>query len=590
MHTELSVTRRSGAARFAFPQGKPATLLVNTSGSVTGTRDSRISIGRDSISGWAASGDFCGTKNRYRVYFHAQFDKPFQRTGTWRGGTVTPRRSGVQDSGGYAEFEPGSTVNVRLGLSFVSAEGAKRNLAAENRGRDVDAIASQANAAWNRRLGEIAVTGGTEEQKRTFYSSLYHAYLQPNVFSDVDGRYPGFDGKIHTAPKGRTIYTDFSGWDIYRSEVPLLSVLAPKEMSDIAYTMREFAEQGGAWDRWTVANDYTGVMNGDPEHIILASAYAFGAKDFGAHRALLSMLRGANQPTSGYEERPGLGEYLKLGYVPGKAADTLEYTSADFAIAQLAHRLGDDDTYRGFMKRARYWHKLYNPETGYLQPRNADGGFPADFDPATPDGWVEGNGAQYAWMVPYDYAGLIRAYGGRKAVNNRLDAFFARLNAGTRKPYAFLSNEPGAASPWVSDFTGAPAKTQQLTRRVLRELFRSGPDGLAGNDDLGQMGAWYVWTAMGLYPEYPGRAELVTGSPVFTGVAIHSPDGREFRITAPDSSETNQYVAGLRVNGRDSARPWLPESFAERGGSLEFAMAARPTDWGTANADAPPSP
>ncbi|HEY0807109.1 MAG TPA: GH92 family glycosyl hydrolase, partial [Pseudonocardiaceae bacterium] len=384
---DLTATQRTGSGRFTYPAGQPATLLVNASGSVSGTTDANVTIGKNFISGWASSGMFCGASDHYRVYFYAQFDQNFASIGTWHNGAVTPgntTQSGgrpaspavtkanaavaaahtngstakaavvkPQDvtvsgpgSGAFVTFNSTANpvVNVRVGLSFTSAAGAKGNLTAENNGsKTFDQVATAARSTWNSRLNEIQVTGGTTEQVKTFYSSLYHALLQPNVFSDANGQYAGFDGQTHTVAKGHAIYTNFSGWDIYRSESQLLAILAPKEMSDIAATMVLFAQQGGAWDRWTVANDFTGVMNGDPYHIIVSNAYAFGAKNFDVKTAELLMLKGATQVTdgsTGYVERPGLGNYQTLGYVPGAAADTLEYTSADFAIAQLAQRLG----------------------------------------------------------------------------------------------------------------------------------------------------------------------------------------------------------------------------------------------------------
>jgi predicted alpha-1,2-mannosidase len=628
---ELTATQRTGSGRFGFPAGKPATLLVNTSGSIAGTDDAQVTIGRNSISGWASSGRFCGANNHYRVYFHAEFDRPFASIGTWKNGAVTPgratERGGAparadlhaadttrptspgraqshsvrpQDttvsgpgSGGFVTFDTSdaATVNVRVGLSFVSVDGAKANLRAENSGsRTFDQIGSAARGTWNDRLNQVQATGGTSDERTIFYTALYHALLQPNAFSDVDGRYAGFDGRVHTAESGHAMYTNFSGWDIYRSETQLLATLAPAETSDMARSMVAYAEQGGSWDRWTVANDYTGVMNGDPYHIIVSTAYAFGARDFDANKALLLMLRGATQPTKGYEERPGLADYLRLGYVPGAAADTLEYTSADFAIAQLARRLGDGASYDTFMKRAQYWQNLFNPATGYLQPRNADGSFPAPFDPSSPNGYVEGNGAQYTWMVPYNIAGLVTALGGAAAVNQRLDTFFSKLNAGTREPYAFLGNEPTLQTPYIYDYTGAPYKTQAITRRVLGEIWKAAPNGLVGNDDLGEMSSWYVWTAMGLYPEIPGRAEFTLTAPLFTKVVLTRPGGQKITINAPGAGTGTPYVTGLTVNGRTSTRPWLPESFVNTGGTLDFALSATPdTAWGSAPTDAPPS-
>jgi putative alpha-1,2-mannosidase len=520
-------------------------------------------------------------------------------------GMVTPRSASVPPkdvtvsgpgSGGFVSFDAAAAkpVNVRIGLSFVSADGARGNLAAENNGtRTFDQVAAAARATWNSRLGEIAVTGGTDEQQRTFYSNLYHSLLQPNVFSDANGQYQGFDGRTHTAARGHAVYTNFSGWDIYRSESQLLALLAPAETADIVTSMIDFAQQGGSWDRWTVANGYTGVMNGDPYHIIVANAYAFGATGFDAPTALSLMVKGATQPTTpatGYVERPGLADYLKLGYVPGAAADTLEYTSADFAIAQLAQRLGDSATVDQFMPRAQNWQHLFNPATGYLEPRAADGSLPGTFSPGSSTGYVEGNGAQYSWMVPYNEGSLIAALGGNDAANTRLDTFFGELNAGTSRPFAFLSNEPSSETPWLYDYTGKPSRTQAIVRRVQNELFNSSPSGLQGNDDLGQLGSWYVWSALGLFPEIPGRAELLVGSPMFTSIKITTPAGHHFSITAPAASPTTQYVTGLTVDGRPSTRPWLPEDFARNGGTLDFALSSAPDPtWGSAAADAPPS-
>lgn len=594
VNVDLTATQRTGSGRFTYPQNGPSTLLINSSGSIMGTDDAQITIGEDSVSGCASSGRFCGTDSHYRVYFHAKFDTPFASIGTWRNGTVAPADTTVSGpgsgpgSGGYVTFAPGATVNVQVGVSFVSIEGARENLKAENNHRPFDDVATAARKAWNDRLNQIQVTGGTDADKITFYTALYHSLIQPNVFSDADGRYLGFDGRVHTADKGHAMYTNFSGWDIYRSEIQLLAMLAPNETSDMARSMIAYAAQGGAWDRWTVANDYTGVMNGDPYHIIVSSAYAFGAKDFDANDALQSMLRGATWPTiQGYPERPGLADYQKLGYVPGAGADTLEYTSADFSIAQLAQRLGDISTYQNFMRRAQYWQNLFNPATGYLQPRQADGTFTTPYHPGSSSGWVEGNGAQYSWMVPYDPAGLIAAFGGNQAAQSRLDEFFTELNAGTQDPHAFMGNEPNANAPWLYDFAGAPYKTQAIVRRSMTELYNPNPEGLAGNDDLGQMSSWYVWSALGMYPEIPGRSELVLGSPLFSKTVLTTGAGTTITI---NSDGGGQYVTGLKVNGTTTTKPWLPESFVANGGTLDYTLSSAPdTSWGSAPSDAPPS-
>ncbi|GAA3542076.1 GH92 family glycosyl hydrolase [Amycolatopsis ultiminotia] len=619
---ELSATQRTGSARLSYPAGAASTLLVNTSGSVNGTSDASIDIGKDTISGWADSGKFCSTDSKYRVYFSAKFDQPFASSGTWKDDQVTsgktaetggskakvaqqggvstakarPGKVKTQDttvggpgSGGYVTFanQDGAQVNVQVGLSFVSVDGAEANRKAENDGtKAFDDVAAAARKSWNDQLGKIAVSGGPDADLTTFYTSLYHSLVQPNVFSDVDGRYIGFDDKVHQADQGHAMYTNFSGWDIYRSEVPLLATIDPKQTSDIVRSMMAYAEQGGSWDRWTVANDYTGVMNGDPYHIIVSSAYAFGARDFDAKKALQLMVKGATQPTTGYTERPGLADYQKLGYSPGAGADTLEYTSADFSIAQFAKRLGDNDTYTEFMKRAQYWQNLYNPGTGHLQPRNADGSFSGTYDPASSEGWVEGNGAQYDWMVPYNLGGLVTAFGGNDATQSRLDEFFTKLNAGTQEPYAFMGNEPNSNAPFVYSYAGAPSKTQSIVHRSMDELYNPRPEGLIGNDDLGQMSSWYVWSALGIYPEIPGRSEFLLTTPRFEHATVTTGSGKKITVNAPG---TGDYVGGLKVNGGDATKAWLPEGLPASGGTLDFTRSDTATQWGAAAADAPPS-
>jgi predicted alpha-1,2-mannosidase len=646
---ELAATQRSGAGRFTYPKGeKTASLLLNVSGSIGGTNDAQATVDEDhrTISGYVASGKFCGGMNRYRLYFSATFDRPFASVGTWHNDAVTPGDESVRGtsrakvdmdtadkatptakpdaqpdarpdstagvvgekvehksvsvsgpgSGAYVTFDTakGRSVGVKVGLSYVSVDGAAANAKAEQGSTGFDDVAAHARAAWNERLNQIRVEGGTDAERTTFYSALYHSLIQPNVFSDVDGQYTGFDGRTHKAAKGHTQYANFSGWDIYRSEVQLLALLAPEEAGDIAQSMYHQAHQSGdVWDRWSVNNDFNGVMTGDPYHSILASMYAFGATGFDAKDALASMVKGATtvqKSTARYVERFGLDDYQKLGYLPGDPSSTLEYTTADFGIAELAGRLGDTATQAEFMSRAQYWQNLFNPADDHLQPRNRDGSFVTPYDPADSGWWIEGNGAQYQWMVPYDLAGLFRAVGGDRAAVQRLDTYFTKLNAGPHEPYAFLGNEPSLNAPYAYAYAGAPYRTQDVVRRALNTLYGPGPDGLVGNDDLGTMSAWYVWGALGMYPQVPGRAELVLASPLFPKVTIHRDSGQTITVNAPGASADTYYVRSLKVNGHTSDRAWLPESFVTDGGTLDYTLGTEPdTSWGSAASDAPPS-
>ena len=353
--TELTATQRSGLGRFTFPKNSPATLLIDVAQSAMGSDDASVTVdpARRTVEGWVSSGHFCRGPNTYKVYFTASFDQPFTTSGTWQDATVTPGGTSARGgdlskatwdkqvvtadggSGAYLTFDPAKPVQVRVGLSYVDMDGARLNVAAEQRHDSFDAVKDNARRTWNDRLRQIAVEGGTDAATRTFYTALYHTLMQPNVFSDVDGRYAGFDKAVHRTKPGHAQYANFSGWDTYRDEVQLLSMLAPHEAADMAQSMLNQANQaGGIWDRWSQNNDFMGVMGGDPYHSIIASTYAFGATDFDASQALKSMVNGATRVQQAGEralERPGLSDYLALGYHPEQ---------------RLGHARGDDGRLR----------------------------------------------------------------------------------------------------------------------------------------------------------------------------------------------------------------------------------------------------
>ncbi|GAA3458263.1 GH92 family glycosyl hydrolase [Saccharothrix longispora] len=618
IRTELTSNQRSGVARFTYPAGQRASLAVDAARAFNAASGS-ITVGTDSLSGYTDSGGFCGAGNRYRLHFHVAFDRPFAGAATVLDGQVREDLAVEGDSGtpsppapktaqtqgvpapsatsedvrplaaaAFVSFDA-TTVTARVGISFVSLDGAKANLAAETGTRSFDEVRTAARAAWNGWLGRIDVTGGTTTQLRTLYTSLYHSLLHPNVFSDVTGQYTGFDRQVHTTT--RTQYANFSGWDVYRSQVALIALLAPREAADIAQSAVNQAAQGGYFDRWTVANGGTGVMNGDPMAIVVSTAHAFGGTGFDTADALRRVVAGVDD----VRQRPGWLQFDGYGYVPtglpdvwGSAATTLEYTSADFAISQFAARLGDAATAERFLRRAQNWRNLFESGGKYLKPRNTDLSWPS-FNPVQENEYVEGNAAQYTWMVPYNHRGLFDAMGGDAAVVSRLDTFFTELNAGPKKPYAYLGNEPTLNTPWAYAYAGAPHKAQDVVRRALTSIFTPVPEGLVGNDDLGQMSSWAVWAVLGLYPQAPGRADLVVASPQFPSTTVRRGNGATITITAPQASDANRYVQSLRVNGAASTRPWLPASFVAQGGALDFTLGATASTWGSAPADAPPS-
>ena len=639
---ELTATLRTGSGRFTYPQGKPAVILVRGAYSETGSSDAQVKIdaAKRIISGSVTSGNFCGyigTSDRrsyYTLYFVAHFDAPFLRSGTWQDGSVLPgtteARGGTtygtngfvppgKGSGAWVAFDTSKSamVGVRVGISYVSEKNAEANLQAENpEGTAFDQVREKAHEAWNDALSRVKIEGGTHDEQVVFYTALYHTLMGENLYSDVDGRYLGMDGKVHrVAAPQKAQYSTFSGWDVYRSQLQLLTLLEPAVAGDVAQSLLNQANQnGGEWDRWTHNSGNTHVMNGDPAAPAIADILAFGGRNFDARAAYLSLLRAATVPTAHdlsnegcpvecVGERPSLDEWLKLHYIPvgahawGPAADTLEDSTADFAVSELARRMGDAATHRAFLARAQYWKNIFNPqatpEGGYIQNRNADGTWPK-FNPASTQGFVEGSAAQYLWMVPFNEKGLFTMLGGPEKAGRRLTAFFYNPDGSLAVTasgglHAELNNEPSIETPWLFDFLGEPWKTQEAVRKVLTTIWTNSPNGMPGNDDLGEMSSWYVWSVMGMYPEIPGRAELVLGSPLFSTIHIRRAAG-DIVVKAHGAGTNTPYVDALKVNGKSATRTWLPESFVERGGTLEFNLSATPNQqWGTSADDAPPS-
>jgi predicted alpha-1,2-mannosidase len=630
VNVELSATTRSGAARFTYPQSQTASLLVRTSNSEVGSSAAQTTINASArtISGSVTSGNFCGYINAigrrsyYTLHFFAVFDQPFTATGTWQDGTLRPGTTTAaggttygtdgwpvagRGSGGYVTFAAGQTVNMRVGISFVSQANAQANLNAEQSAFAFDTVRQNAFNAWNTELRRIdIVSGGTTAQLTTFYTALYHSLLHPNIFSDTNGQYTGMDQQVKTvAAPQRAQYANFSGWDAYRSQLQLVTLLRPDVGSDIAQSLFNQANHnGGVWDRWTHAQGGTHVMTGDPAHAALPSIYAFGGTGFNATGALSSMVTAATTVTAadlsrdGWNvmvvgERPSLDKWLSIHYIPttgnawGGAGETLEVSIADFALSQLAQRLGQSSLHGQFLARGQYWKNVFNPGNGgFIQNRNENGTWPS-FSASSSSGFAEGSAAQYTWMIPHNVRGLFDRMGGNTTASNRLDTFFhnsdgswALTNAGGLK--AEMDNEPSVGSPWLYNFAGRPYKTQETVRQVVNTLWSNTPGGIPGQDDLGAMSSWYVWAAMGLYPLAPGRAELLLTSPLFPQIVVRRSNGVTINVTTTGS--------GPYIQSASTARPWLPESFVLSGGSVSFTLGATPnTSWGAASADAPPS-
>ncbi|HKF49662.1 MAG TPA: GH92 family glycosyl hydrolase [Terracidiphilus sp.] len=612
---EITVTARSGIARFTFPSGVPARLLVNAGSSTESIPGGSTDFNHDGISlagtdGFTASsraGHFCQSDSHYKIFATGRFNKPFSKTAMWQDDAVMAggNRAEGRRTGAWLDFGNEREVVLKIGISFVSEDGAGANLASEVAGWDFDEVRAKAKSAWTELLERFAVEGGTDDQRKIFYTGVYHSFLSPNLFSDIDGRYMGFDGKVHTVSgRQKAQYANFSDWDIYRNTVQLQALFEPERASDMMQSLVNDAAQGGQLPRWEAANDVTYVMGGDSPAPVIASSYAFGARNFDAEAALKYMVKAATE-TKDNRERPYLADYLKLGYVPSdkdeiSVSRTLEYTSDDFAIAQFAKALGHDDIAGRFLKQSENWKNLVDPQTHWLRPRNSDGSWLEGFDPdhAMPKrrnspvagdqrGFEEGNTWQYSFMIPYDYPDLFAAMGGDDTVVPRLDKFFVKLRC-WGEPCYNIENEPDFVVPYAYVWAGQPWKTQEVVTRIARDTFKASPDGIPGNDDLGATSGVYIWDALGMYPAVPGVGGVVLGTPMFTKATLRLADGRTLVISR---SGDGIYVSNVAANGEPLASNWLPVAKIHAGeNQLHFSMQASPdAHRGTAAADRPPA-
>lgn len=635
---QLSATTRSGIARFRFPHSSHATVLINATGSQLGSKTGSVEIqpgSREVTGSSTTAGSGNGSPNSYTVYFAARFDRPFKAYGTWVQKRLSPGSTSAFDPGGGTSLLPGANklaqagayltfdarservVEMRIGVSFVSIAGARANLEAESTGHSFKAIRSSAHQAWESMLRRVEVQGGAREDRRTFYTALYHALIHPSTFSDVDGSYMGMDHSVHGSAGTR--YANFSGWDVYRNQIPLLALVAPKVASDFATSLVANQAESGWLPKWSMANAQTGVMTGDPADPTIAAIWALGAREFDAEAALAAMVKGATElgrsSVQTYVERQASESYQRLGFVPheengefpeqvleasekalshpwGSASTTIEYSTDDFSIARMAAAVGDRATCATFLARSGNWRNVFDASVGYPRARWANGRWVSKFDPNIADpfgtnGFAEGSPAAYTWQVPQDAAGLIAALGGRKAATRRLDAFFTSLDGGGE--HARMSNETSNNAPWLYDWTGRPYKTQALVRRAIRVLYDDTPDGIPGNDDLGEMSAWYVFAAIGLDPSVPGTDVFALASPLFPTTTLRLAGGT-VTIEAPKAAPGRPYVHRLTLDGQRLGRPWLRLAEIAQGATLRFDLRARPNKkWGSARSAAPPS-
>ena len=581
IRAHLTVTERTGMAKYEFPANQTmGTVIIGGGISATPINQAAIVItAPNRCEGYAVGGNFCGLPTPYKVYFVAEFDKGAVEFGTWKQKELKPNTTFAEGecSGVYFTFDldKKKDIQYKIGVSYVSVDNARKNLRMENAGWNFDEIRGEAEKSWNHYLSKIEVEGDNADRITQFYTHLYRTMIHPNVCSDVNGEYMGADNRVYKSRSKQ--YTSFSNWDTYRTQIQLLAMLEPDVTSDIVISHQDFAEQsGGAFPRWVLANVETGVMQGDPTPILISNAYAFGARNYDPRPIFKTMRTNAEIPgakSQNIEERPGLKQYLEKGYY--NASEQLEYTSSDFAIGQFALRaIGDEFSAWRYFHFARSWKNLFNPETGWLQSRNSDG----SWKPLSED-FRESTYKNYFWMVPYDIAGLVEMIGGKKNAEQRLDEFFQRLDANYNDAWFASGNEPSFHSPWIYNWVGCPYKTQAVVNRILNEQYSGKIDGLPGNDDLGTMGAWYIFACIGLYPEIPGIGGFTINTPIFSSVKIHLKNGSIF---IKGGSEKNIYIKSLKVNGVLYNSTWINWDELSNGATLEYQTSGKADlKWGT---------
>ena len=617
IRAELTAGTRVGVHRYSFPAGKDAHLLLDLrsslydypgkilwsglhlrpDGTLTGFRETR---------GWAP-----GRKLFFAMRFsaplksHAFLDrdekipyKGFQAPG--RGSDALAEKLGKALEARLDFGALTGPLEVRVALSGVDEAGAVANLDAEGAG--FDAVRARTEAEWRKALGALEIEAPAP-MRTNLYTALYHSLLAPSVWSDVDGRYRGPDDQVHAA-KDFTFRSTFSLWDTFRAQHPLLTLIQPdRTNSDIVKSLvaSRKVSPHGILPVWQFHGRETWTMIGYHAVPIIADAYMKGVGDFDANEALDAMVASAE-----YAPYGGLGDYMKLGYVaidrePEAASKTVEYAYDDWTIARMAEKMGRKDIADRFYKRAGYWRNSFDAKTGWLRARKADGSFRTPFDPTAINygsDYTEGNAWQYSWFVPQDQAALFRVLGGDAKTVAKLDAMFdydiSKLDYSHAEDIAGLigqyihGNEPSHHVAYLYAYAGAPWRTQERLKQIVDSQYKPTPDGLSGNDDLGQMSAWLVFTGLGFYPVAPGSNQYVIGRPFVDRAVLNLPGGKRFTVETAGLSDANPYVGKVEFNGKPLTRSWISDAEIRSGGTLRFTMQAKPNAaWGKASGARP---
>ncbi|RDS85228.1 GH92 family glycosyl hydrolase [Dyella psychrodurans] len=620
VRAELTASRRVGWHRYTFPVGKPAHLLldlrpsiydyagkvlwsnlqVRADGTVTGCRTTR---------GWAPGRELCFAMRfnqpmTSRELYNRETDLVYKG---FKGPGNQPQDQNAQNGRalvGVFDFgDLRQPLLVKVAVSSVSEANAIANLDQDGKGWDFDARRADATVAWNKALAPIDVDG-SQTLRTQFYTALYHAMIAPNLSMDVNGEFRGPDHQVHHAD-GFDFYSSWSMWDVYRAQQPLLILLHPDRTVDFVRSLiaSQQASPFGMLPVWAYQGLETWCMTGYHAVAIIADAYVKGIRGFDADKAMKAMVS-----TATYGDYGDLADYMKLGYVPidkevEGGSKTQEYAYDDWAIAQMAKAMGKNDIAATFDKRATNWRNVWDPKTGFMRAKLSNGQFREPFDPTSAgygDDYTEANAWQYSWYVPQDVAALITAMGGDQAFDHKLDEMFdAKVDPSIFKNVEDITgligwyahgNEPSHHIAYLYDYAGEPWKTQQRLKQIMDNEYGPGPAGLIGNDDLGQMSAWYIFTALGFYPVTPASDEYAIGRPFVPRAAIHLNNGHTFTITASPMDAAHPYVGEVTLNGKPLDRVYLKHADILAGGELHFTMQADPNkSWGQAISARPTS-
>jgi predicted alpha-1,2-mannosidase len=597
IRVELTATERAGFHRYTFPPGDDAKIIIDLGHRINwdSSVESNITVVSPTlVTGYRYSK---GWAPKQRIYFAAHFSQPMISSHLGNDSVLYNGKSSHTEKGAKAIFgfkmKIEEQILVKVGISAVSIDGALHNLDAEITDWDFDRIKKDASDKWEKQLQKIVVTTQDINKKRIFYTALYRTMLAPIIYQDADGRYRGGDDSVHTA-KDFVNHTIFSLWDTYRAAHPLFTITQPEKVNDFVNSMLAFKREYGYLPVWTLHGNETMCMIGYHSIPVIADAYLKGFRKYVAEEAFDAMKKSA------MSDIMGLQWYRQYGYVPSdreveSVSKTLEYAYDDWCIARVAKAMGKESDYRTFLNRSMYFKNIFDTTTLFMRGKETTGAWRIPFDPYTVDhrnnDYTEGNAWQYSWYVPHDVASLIRLNGGERRFIARLDSLFeqgSQLKGTNVSPdvsgligqYAH-GNEPSHHIAYLYNYAGAPWKTQQRVAEIMNTMYKNAPDGLSGNEDCGQMSAWYVFSAMGLYPVNPAEQVYAIGTPLYERIDIRLENGSSFVLIAPERNDSTVYIKSAILNGVLLEHPFVSHADIVNGGKLYFEMSKGPTNWGS---------